>query len=430
MSRVLITFIVALLVLTALPALASAAKSTVSLVAVDKTCSEDTLLNDKAVFRISRTSPTTSGLVVYYEICGTAKNGVDYNSITGKIAIPKGKRYIDLKITPKEDHTPEATETIILTLKSSASYAYILGSTSTRKATISIKDESTNPYQVTVVKDGLRTEYRLYYQENYQKHHFMTIINDNGAFVARPHPGVDVNGWGTSPYIQPFLPGATLRHTAAPQVTAEADKVVVKTSGLVSKDSSSSVGTWDTQLNFSYDKENKQITGEGNYNIHLANSPAELNADINLMKIASNYLRNVPLLDNTTGDTGDMEYSTTTSSLSDMTWVPWQQPAHFPWDKSDFFDITLVGDYYNLDSAAQGYAAIKPAYKPTVRIRLESTNTTGLDMITGYIFDESKSQMFWEDNIGITPLIIKTSNIKDYSFSIEYESTALPGDRS
>ena len=143
--------------------------------------------------------------------------------------------------------------------------------------------------------------------------------------------------------------------------------------------------------------------------------------------MSSNYLRQVPLLNGSTGDTGDMEYARTLSSHGEMIWIPWQQPAHFPMDMSDSFDITLVGDFNNVDTAKQGYEAIEPAYKPTVRIVLQSTDSD-IAMITGYIYDESTATQFWSDNVGVTPLVLKSSSWTDYSFDIQYESTALAGD--
>ena len=157
-------------------------------------------------------------------------------------------------------------------------------------------------------------------------------------------------------------------------------------------------GTWDLRLSFTYDKDAKKVTGAGHYEISLPDTLSAVDADLNILKMSSNYLRQVPLLDGSTGDTGDMEYARTLSSHGEMIWIPWQQPAHFPMDMSDSFDITLVGDFNNVDTAKQGYEAIEPAYKPTVRIVLQSTDSD-IAMITGYIYDESTATQFWSDNV-------------------------------
>src|SRR3989344_3430448 len=71
-------------------------------------------------------------------------------------------------------------------------------------------------YSIEQVQVGSATEHRLKYGER----HFATIMENNGAFVIRPHPGDDVNGWGSSLYMQPFLPGATLKHTTLDNLVA------------------------------------------------------------------------------------------------------------------------------------------------------------------------------------------------------------------
>lgn len=95
-------------------------------------------------------------------------------------------------------------------------------------------------YSVETVTYGERVEYRFMYCG----HHFMTAIDEEGTFVLRPHPGVDVNGWGSSWYAQPFLPGAVLGHTAIDSIELDAEGIRVSVSGGVSDVKLSTYGTW------------------------------------------------------------------------------------------------------------------------------------------------------------------------------------------
>lgn len=56
------------------------------------------------------------------------------------------------------------------------------------------------PYNVTDVINGATIEHRFYYNQQ----HFMTIIDASGTLAIRPHPGVDVNGWGSTLYLRLF----------------------------------------------------------------------------------------------------------------------------------------------------------------------------------------------------------------------------------
>ena len=294
---------------------------------------------------------------------------------------------------------------------------------------ITVADTTTGVYRVARLRSGATTEYRCYRQVDYEDRHFLSIIEADGAFVARPHPGVDPNGWGTSSYLQPFLPRATLAHATVSKVSATPGGIEVEVGGFVSRGAAKTFGEWGLCLDFAYDGAAKKVSGTGAYDIELADSLSAATGDLNLMKLASNYLRNVPLLDRPTGDTGDMRHVSTVSDNGVSTWIPWRQPAHYPSDLSDGYDITMVGQYNDIHTEELGHARIAAAHKPTVRIALQSA-TPGVHMAMGYAFRRRKATLFWADNIGVTPMILKSSPHKTYSFDIRYESTALPGDGS
>jgi hypothetical protein len=283
--------------------------------------------------------------------------------------------------------------------------------------------KSKDSYQVTEVINGDTIEKRLYFGN----HHFTTILLDGGAFVLRPHPGVEPDGWGTSLYLQPFLPGAELKHTILESIVVNQSNISIRANGCVSKGADKTFGIWNIDMVLSYNKNAKKITGNGTYTITLNDRLSTVRLDLNLLKIASNYLDDVLLLGGGIGDTGDMQYAHVIGRNFDTIWIPPNQPSHFSHDETDNLSIEVIGRYNKVDTAAQGHHPINPAHKPTLKLVLNS-NKQDIKMIIGYYFDTKKRTQFWADNVGITPLILKTSQLKQFSFNVYYESSALPGD--
>ena len=278
---------------------------------------------------------------------------------------------------------------------------------------------STNRFVV-----GSSVESRLYFNG----HHFLTILTDNGTFNLRPHPGVDPNGWGSSWYLQPFLPGSVLQGTSLQDITVTASDIMVTAAGIVSQGTNSSYGTWILSLSLSYDPALKQVQGTGGYSITLSGALSDSTGDLNLCRIASNYLDEVPLLDGTIGDTGDMSVAAVSGQgLTPFNWCPPLQPSQFPNNPTDSLAIEVVGDYYQLDATAQSYCAIQAAYKPTLTVVFAS-RTNNIPMIFGGIYDTASATAFFADNVGITPLVLKTSALTQYTFDVTFTSAALAGD--
>ncbi len=278
-------------------------------------------------------------------------------------------------------------------------------------------------YTVSQFLDESRIQHRFYYKG----HHFMTIVNDSGTFNIRPHPGVDVNGWGSSWYMQPFLPGATLKHTIIESIVPGIDGIDVTASGYVSNGSDTSYGIWGINMSFRYSQDAKKVSGNGTYKIILDGYLSDEDEDLNLFKIASNYLDDVPLLGGGTGDTGDMNHADVVGDSFSFVWNPPEEPGHFPYDLTDSISVDVSGRFNNVDTCSQGHSGIKAAYKPSLKVALTSQQA-GIPMIFGGIYDTGKAQDFWEDNVGITPLVLKESGSIQYGFDVVFESEALPGD--
>jgi hypothetical protein len=270
-------------------------------------------------------------------------------------------------------------------------------------------------YAVQKVIAGGATEYRFLYGA----HHFMTLVDEGGTFNLRPHPGLDPNGWGSSWYAQPFLPGATLGHTAIETPAATADGIRIVASGQVSRGPSGSYGTWQAALLVSYDPSAKEVRGEGEYGPLSAET-----GDLNLFKIASNYLDDVPLLAGGIGDAGDMRQAVVAGDAGfGFNWLPPGQPEHFPADASGSLSVDVLGRFNLVDTEAMGYAPIKPAIKPSLQVALASRAPVA-PITFGAIYDLAHRQDFWEDNVGITPLIRAPSARTAYRFDVQFFSRA------
>ena len=116
----------------------------VTLIASDPTANE---AGDTGAFTFSRTGPTTSDMVVNFTRTGTATSGSDYSAIVtpGTFTIPVGQAAAVLPVSPLQNATAEADETVILTL--AAGSGYTVGTPST--ATVTIADDDVNTLTLT-----------------------------------------------------------------------------------------------------------------------------------------------------------------------------------------------------------------------------------------------------------------------------------------
>jgi hypothetical protein len=255
------------------------------------------------------------------------------------------------------------------------------------------------------------------------QHHFLTIIDEDGTFNIRPHPGVDINGWGSSWYAQPFLVGATLKHTIIDSVIADSTGIHVQAHGFVSRDEDDTYGGWQANYSFTYFPVAKEIHGFGSYSITLPDTLSANTNDLNLYKIASNYMTDVPLLDGTIGATGDMDsvFVEADHPFFPLTWVP-EDGAFFPQAYCDSLSVFVSGNYNIVD-----ISGVMPAYKPSIKVVLVADNP-GIELIFGAIYTEEEHQCFHCDNIGITPVILSDNSDLEFHYQVFFESKALPGD--
>jgi hypothetical protein len=112
---------------------------------------------DTATFLIRRTGETTEQLSVFFEIGGTATNGVDYEQLPNSILIPAGQSSVNLIVIPIDDGQPEPPETVIIKLVPSPELnplpSYGIGTPS--RAAAVIVDNDYPPLHCQRFSDGL-----------------------------------------------------------------------------------------------------------------------------------------------------------------------------------------------------------------------------------------------------------------------------------
>jgi hypothetical protein len=97
-----------------------APKPSVTIAATTPTATEAGTV--KGVFTVSRTGDTSAQLTVFYAVTGSATAGSDYATLTGSVTIPGGASAATIDVTPIDDASVEANETVIVTLAAAAEY--------------------------------------------------------------------------------------------------------------------------------------------------------------------------------------------------------------------------------------------------------------------------------------------------------------------
>lgn len=256
--------------------------------------------------------------------------------------------------------------------------------------------------------------------------HFGTLIVDpQGRLIFRPRPDqADPNGFGTSWFINPFLAGADPAAGVADNVLATDQGIEISLSGEVTRRSAPSYGIWSLHGSISYDAGAQRVFGSGALDIMLDDTLVAVGADLNIDRISSNFLHDVPLQTGGSGDTGDMGQAVARYAPGGdpFVWNPPAMPSHFPLDFSLYLEIEVVGQLNTVDTEALGEGfQIQIARKPTFKLLYTSATD---QMIAGFIWDQNQGQNFAADNVGINHLFIQseTSGI-DFNLSFEVEST-------
>ncbi len=238
-------------------------------------------------------------------------------------------------------------------------------------------------------------------------------VKPEGGLIFRPHPDrYDENGWGTSWFMAPFLSGAGTSSGVLIGITASPTGIYVIWSGRVANVGGNDYGTWMISGTLSYDSLAQKVTASGNLSISLNGTLRAANRDLNLERLSSNYLRNVPLqgCGGCFGDTGDMKEAKVTYSTQDtrnFTWIPSSLPSHYPNDISTTLGIEVVGNMNNVDVLRLDppwLSQIAVARKPSTFLAFSSADVL---LSAGFYWDENREQDPAADNIGINHLVFK-----------------------
>ena len=279
--------------------------------------------------------------------------------------------------------------------------------------------------------------------------HFASVVITNGSIggpysvVLRGHPGVDVNGWGPGHHLGAFLSSGDSIDTVKPPVSATPTPggVTVVASGRVNRKVGAPYGTWDTSISLLFDKAGKQITGSGSYHVVIPGSLAAAGEDLNLGRMSSNYLTDVPLQCGGVGNTGDTStVEVERVGLSSAAWDLTDYPASCPTDPSTNMAIDAYGNCNDVDTHLMGLTdpTIASVYKPGLRVSLESLDGTQImtfcgTYAEGYVaqncmgYDVSRCP--YADNLGMEH-IVKAGNETgtNLSFKLTSLSYAMSGD--
>jgi hypothetical protein len=294
-------------------------------------------------------------------------------------------------------------------------------------------------YATVVVPDGANIEHRMFLDG----FHFGTLISQaDGALIFRPHPDQgDVNGWGTSYYLNPFLSDGQPGQGGVNVIVASAAGISVEASGLIVGGPSSTYGTFGWTALVTYNAAIQKLTGVGSVNVLLDAPLADAGptgADLNLDRLASNVLVNVPLQTGGVGNTGDMSavrasYAPAGDPRDFSAFPPdWclDDPigcGHFPSDTSEFLSIELVGDVNLVDPGIEDFAI---ARKPSLLVALHAQSAQQV-LSFGGKFDSGEAQNFAADNVGINHLVLRTSTTGTaFQFDLLFESVPVPEQHS
>src|SRR2546425_7941951 len=88
--------------------------STITIHATDPQAAE--AFSDTATFTVRRTGVTNFSVLVFYQLSGTASNGIDYERLGGTVQIPAGALAASFTVKPIDDSLIEGTETVLAQL--------------------------------------------------------------------------------------------------------------------------------------------------------------------------------------------------------------------------------------------------------------------------------------------------------------------------
>lgn len=120
-------------------------RPTITVTASDPVASES---GDIGTFTILRSSSTATPVTIRYTMGEEAKNGIDYQTLSGSVTIPAGAGSVKINVVPINDSLIESDEPVMLMLFGYAGAPYIVGKPD--GATLTIVDNDKLPVRPTV----------------------------------------------------------------------------------------------------------------------------------------------------------------------------------------------------------------------------------------------------------------------------------------
>ncbi len=260
------------------------------------------------------------------------------------------------------------------------------------------------------------------------------------ALINRPHVDPDANGWGSSVYWNPFVRGSNGDSSSDAENGRVADIVVtvhgvfVKAAGSVARgNQGNSYGTFDMVRRLSFDAAAKAMRGNGTLRINLLGSLSAAGLDLNVERIASNQMPNVPLLTGGRGVTGDLSHvNYALGNGASQVWLPANTPidsyGHYPSDKSVSLAVDLVGTTNLVDTAAMGKARIEPARKPGIQSTISNRRGEQILSFGGFYVshpDPAEAlrlrQAFEQDNVATLALVNRAATTaSSFTFDLTF----------
>ena len=236
------------------------------------------------------------------------------------------------------------------------------------------------------------------------------ITTPEQAVALRFHPSADPNGWGTTWYPSPFLAGGSPRATHIASIAVDGEQGIALTlAGAVADGLSDDYGSFTVTMVMQFDAVRREVAAVGTLAIDLHGGLAARERDLNLGRLASNFLRGVPVQGGAPGtlaNTGDMrlvEVQRDGGTLNEE-WNPALSAAHVPGDRSRGLALDVIGAVNRVDTAALGAGfQIAVAEKPSFLLELAAPAPL---LSAGFFYDTSESRNFAADNIGVVPLIL------------------------